>query len=119
METKNANLKPIEKWHIDYQLEPPNNVDLNHINQDEVQSAFNSFFNAFFQQYPETLNQIFNNQNNTQEKHTSELPQITNEKRDAILLALMENSDNETEDLNLNDIKKSQHNKQYTHNFDD
>jgi hypothetical protein len=96
---------------------PPTNMDFSCVNPNQVEYAFNTFF----QQHPEMLEQIFKNLDNYYENQQTsiQIPEITTEKRDAILLSLMEASDNDNEDLDVDEIKSSRLNKDYLHNFFD
>ncbi len=114
MESKNNTIESTKKLHIDYRLEPPNNCDLNQTNQSQVQQAFNAFFNTFFQQHPEVLNQIFQRSNTLEKKPSNiQLPKISRDKRKAVLLTLQEKAEDDSEDLDINEIKKAHIQKHY------
>jgi hypothetical protein len=114
METKNSTLKNTRSFHIDWK--PPVNMDLSYLNQIQVEYAFNTFF----QQHPEILEQIFQNlDNDTKNPPKTILPEISQKKRDAILLSLMEELDDDCDDLDVDEIKSSRLDKNYPSYFFD
>ena len=115
METKKSTLKNTSGFHLDFNWKPPANIDLSHLNQTQVEYTFNTFL----QQHLEVLEQIFKNLDNYSENLPKMiLPEITPRKRDAILLSL-EELENERYDLDVDEIKSSQLNKNYPHHFFD
>jgi len=117
MEMKKYTIKKSGVFHIDFNWKAPGNIDLSCVNQEQVEYAFNTFF----QQHPEVLEHIFKNLDNYYENQPKiiPIPEITHKKRDAILLSLMEESDDETEDLDVDEIKYSRLDKNYHPNFFD
>jgi len=89
-------------------LRLPTSVQLN---ANQVEHALNTFF----QQHPEVLDNIFMNSEshpeNREQRTQVSLPYITKEKRDKILLSLMEESDDDSEDIDINEIKSARHSK--------
>jgi hypothetical protein len=88
METKQYTFKETKGFHINFNWKPPANLDFSRVNPDKVEYAFN----IFFQQHPEVLEQIFHNLDNYSgnQQISPKIPEIAPEKRDAILLSLME-----------------------------
>jgi hypothetical protein len=63
--------------------------------------------NTFLQQHPEVLSNILREDypENQNPSIKIQLPYISKEERDKILLSLMEESDDDSEDIDLNEIK--------------
>ena len=85
-------------------LEIPSRIQL-----DSNQVAY--ALNTFLQQHPEVWNNIFPNLEKSKQKAISknQLPYISKEERDKIFLSLME--DEESEDIDINEIKSAHHDK--------
>jgi len=81
------------------------------LNANQVEHSLN----AFFQRHPEVLNNIFSNSETPPESREQRskvsLPRIAKEKREKVFLSLMEESDDESEDIDIDDIKSARHRK--------
>jgi len=106
METKKSGIETMQDVYCHLKL--PASV---HLNSVQIERAFN----VFFQRHPDVLDNIFRNSENdskNQEPSTQvSLPYVSKEKRDKILLSLMESSDNDSEDIDINEIKSARHSK--------
>ncbi|KHD08852.1 hypothetical protein PN36_22380 [Candidatus Thiomargarita nelsonii] len=90
MEIEQTTLK--KGIHINFNVKPPTEMDLNRINQHQIQYAFNAFFNAYFQQHPEVLESILTNSDHHQPTEV-QIPKISKQQREVILASIKETPD--------------------------
>jgi hypothetical protein len=114
---KETQKRRLEKMRYLYcHLEIPSSVQLD---SSQVEHALNTLL----QRHPEVLSNILREDYPENQKPSIkiQLPYISKEERDKILLSLMEESDDDSEDININEIKFAHNDKDdsYYHFFED